>query len=220
MTGSEVPRSVRTAVLLAWLMVPAGALLVVAGVVDLVWWASPDAQRTTALMAAIEAEYGTIPPAMLRAGAGAAVLVVMGAAGLAYAVLAPLIARGDRWARSSGIGAATGIFLVGLMTVGADASQPIYLRDYYSTLTLSTIGDRIPPIEAVIYPSWFPWLEDVAQGVGTILALGVAVALIWTAVVNAEYFMARGAGTGTDEPDEWDTAISRMRANKRPEDQA
>jgi hypothetical protein len=215
MTAIQAPRGVRVAVRLAWLMVPAGALLLVAGVLDLAYWASSDAARLTALMKDIEAEYGIPLPAMIRAGRGAVLLVVLGAAGVAYAFLAPLINRGVRWARSWALGAGFAIFLVGLMAIGADASRPSYLRDYYASMRWQGAGDRIPTIEALVYPQWYAWLEDVAQGALTVLALGVAVALIWAAVSHADHFMARGDG---GEPDEWDTAIARMRATRRPQD--
>ena len=78
------------------------------------------------------------------------------------------------------------------------------------------IGDRIPQVEALLYPQWYAWLEDLAQGAVTVLALAVSVALIWAAISHAEHFMARGDG---GEPDEWDNAIARMRANRRPSDQ-
>jgi hypothetical protein len=198
-------------------MVPAGVLLTAAGALDLAYWSSPSAARLTALMGDIEAEYGTQPPAMIRAGRGAVLLIVLGLAAIAYAGLAPLIGKGVRRARSWALGLASAIFLIGLMTIGADASQPAYLRDYYDTLTWSTIADRIPLIEAQLYPAWYPWLEDVAQGVGTLVALGVVVALIWAVVSHAEHFVTRG---DPGEPDEWDTAIARMRANRGPGDQA
>lgn len=210
-----MPRGVRVATLLAWLMVPAGVLLIVAGVLDLVYWASPSAERLTALMSDIQREYGTMPPAMIRDGRGAVLLLVLGVVGLAYAGLAPLIAKGVRWARSWALGLASGIFLIGLVTIGADASQPAYLRDYFQTLTWSTIGDRIPLIEAQLYPGWYAWVEDAAQGLGTLVALGVVVTLIWAVVSHAEHFMTRG---DPGEPDEWDTAIARMRSNRKPSD--
>ncbi|WP_250009566.1 hypothetical protein [Actinoplanes sp. M2I2] len=213
MTGKETPRGVRVATVLAWLMVPAGVLLIAAGVLDLAYWGSPGAARLTTLMTDIETEYGVRPPAMIRAGGGAVLLVVAGAAGLAYAGLAPLIGRGVRWARSWGLGVAAAVFLTGLMTIGADASQPAYLRDYFTSLTWATIGDRIPLVQAQLYPAWYPWLEDLAQGAGTVLALGVVVALVWAGVTNAEHFMSRG---DPGEPDEWDTAIARLRADRRP----
>ncbi|WP_250035964.1 hypothetical protein [Paractinoplanes maris] len=216
MTGRDVPRGVRVATLLAGLMVPVGVLLLVAGVLDLAYWSSPGAGRLTALMDNIQAEYGTVPPAMIRAGRGAVLLVVLGLAGIAYAVLAPLIFKGVRWARSWALGAGAAIFLIGLMTIGSDASQPIYLKDYYATLTGATIGDRIPLIEAQLYPAWYPWLEDAAQGLATLAALGVVIALIWAVVSHAEHFLGRG---DQSEPDEWDTAIARMRATRKPSDQ-
>ncbi|MCO8277252.1 hypothetical protein M1L60_42420 [Actinoplanes sp. TRM 88003] len=216
MTGGEVPRGVRVATLLAWLMVPAGALLLAAGMLDLAYWASPEAGRLTTLMNDIETEYGVPAPAMIRGGSGAVLLVVLGAAGVAYGGLAPLIGRGSRWARSWGVGIGFAVFLIGLTTVGADASQPGYLRDYFTAMTWQGIGDRIPRVEALLYPQWYAWLEDIGQGAVTMLGLAVSVALIWAAISHAEHFMARGDG---GQPDEWDNTIARMRANRRPSDQ-
>ena len=215
MTGVDVPRGVRVATLLAWLMVPAGALLLAAGVLDLAYWASPGAEGLTVLMRDVEAEYGVPLPAMIRDGRGAVLLVVLGAAGVAYAGLAPLIGRGVRWARSWGVGLGFAIFLIGLTTIGADASRPSYLRDYFTAMTWQGIGDRVPQVEALLYPQWYAWLEDIAQGAVTLLGLGVAVALIWAAISHADHFMSRGDG---GEPDEWDDAIARMRTNRRPGD--
>jgi hypothetical protein len=216
MTGSETPRGVRVATLLAWLMVPAGALLATAGVLDLLWWSSLDAHQLTATMKDIETEYGIPPPSLIRAGGGAIALVLLGAAAMAYAGLAPLIGRGVRWARSAALAGGGLIFLIGLMTIGSDASRPSYLRDFYASLTWTTIGDRIPRIEALLFPGWYPWFEDVAQGVATAVALGVVVALVAAVVSHADFFMSRGERT---DPDEWDAAIARIRAAQRPGDQ-
>ncbi|MBL7256133.1 hypothetical protein [Paractinoplanes lichenicola] len=216
MTGSQAPRTVRTATLLAWLMVPAGALLITAGVLDLVWWASPEADRLRSLLQDIETEYGIIPPALIRDGRGAVTLIVLGAAGLAYGGLAPLILKGVRWARSWALGGAFGIFLVGLMTIGADASQPKYLRDYFETMTAATIGDRVQQVQAALYPAFYSWFEDVAQGVGTAVAFGVVLTLVWAVISDADYFVVRSGKP--DEPDEWDDAIARIRANRKPSD--
>ncbi|MBM2621725.1 hypothetical protein JIG36_40100 [Actinoplanes sp. LDG1-06] len=217
MTGSEVPRTVRTATLLAWLMVPAGALLITAGVLDLVWWAAPDAHRLTALLHDIENEYGIIPPALIRDGRGAVTLIVLGTAGLAYAGMAPLIRKGVRWARSWALGGAIGVFFFGIITIGADASQPRYLRDYFGTLTAATIGDRIPQIEAALYPAFYNWFEDLAQGIGTAVAFGVVTTLIWAVVADPDHFYIRSGRA--EDSDEWDEAIARIRATRKPGDQ-
>ncbi|MBU2669767.1 hypothetical protein KOI35_40290 [Actinoplanes bogorensis] len=218
MTGSAVPRTVRVATRLAWLMVPAGVLLVAAGVLDLVWWASPDASRLTALMHSLEVDYGLIPPALIRDGRGAVTLIVLGAACFAYGGMAPLISKGVRRARGWAMGVAAVVFLIGLMTVGADASQPRYLHDYFQSMTAATIGARIPEIEAVLYPAFYSWFEDFAQGFGTLVALGVVVSLIWATVVDPEYFWAKADEPGP--PDEWDAALGRIRKTRRPEEQA
>ena len=198
--------------LLAWLMVPAGVLLVLAGVLDLVWWASSDAARLTALMTQLQDEYGMIPPAMLRDGRGAVTLIVLGAAGLAYAILAPMIRRGRRWARSWALGVAFAMFLILLMGLGADASQPIYLSDYYATLGWTTSTDRVPEVQALIYPAGYQWFEDVAQAVATIVAFVVVAGMAWAAVAHADYFVGFArTGAAAEEPDEWDAALARMR---------
>ncbi|WP_127504879.1 hypothetical protein [Actinoplanes solisilvae] len=215
MTGSEVPRGVRVAAALAWLMVPAGALLAAAGVLDLLWWASPDARQLTAMMQDIETEYGIPPPSLVRAGGGAIALVLLGAAGMAYAGLAPLIHRGVRWARAWALSGGSVIFLIGLLTIGSDASRPSYLRDFYASLTWTTIGDRIPRIQAMLYPGWYPWFEDAAQGLAAAVALAVVVSLVAVVISHPDHFRSRGE---RGEPDEWDAAISRIRAAQRPQD--
>ncbi|MFF5085212.1 hypothetical protein ACFY36_49930 [Actinoplanes sp. NPDC000266] len=213
MTGSDVPRGVRVITLLAWLMVPAGVLLVSAGVLDLTWWASGDAARLTAIMTEIKDEYGVNEPALLRNGDGAVTLIVLGIAAMAYGMLAPMIRRGRRWARSWALGVGFAFFLIAIMGIGADASQPSYLRDYYETLTWTTQTERIAEIKAVLYPAWYQWFEDFAQGLGALAALAVVVGLSWAAVAHADHFVGfrTGAATTDGKPDEWDAALTRIR---------
>lgn len=202
--------------LLAWLMVPAGVLLVCAGVLDLSWWASADARRLTAVMAEIKQEYGVNWPALLRDGDAAVTLIVLGVAGMAYGLLAPMIRRGLRWARNWALGVGIAFFLVALMGIGADASQPSYLRDYYETLTWTTQTDRIAEVKAVLYPAWFQWFEDFAQGLGALAALAVVVGLIWATVAHPDHFVGRPRGKrardGRQE-DQWDAALARIRGS-------
>ena len=80
---------VRTAVVFAAAMAPAGLLLIAAGLLNLTWWRSADAARLTAVLAGIEAGDGFEPPAMLRRGGAAVTLIVLGALCLAYAALTP-----------------------------------------------------------------------------------------------------------------------------------
>ena len=214
MTVDGTPRGVRVIVLLAWSMVPAGALLVLAGALDLVWWASPGAGRLTTLMDGLRAEYGVHPPAMLRHGSGAVTLLVLGAAGMAYALLAPAIRRGRRWARSWALGVAFAMFLITLMGIGADASQPTYLRDYYAVLQWTGLGDRIPEVRSLIYPGWYSWLEDVAQGVAAAVALAVVVGLAWAAAAHPDHFVGSARAGAPAEPDEWDAALAKVRERR------
>ncbi|XVU26962.1 hypothetical protein ACQPZJ_07935 [Actinoplanes sp. CA-054009] len=216
MTGSDVPRGVRVITLLAWLMVPAGVLLVSAGVLDLTWWASGDAARLTAVMSEIKDEYGVNEPALLRNGDGAVTLIVLGIAAMAYGMLAPMIHRGRRWARSWALGVGFVFFLIAMMGIGADASQPSYLRDYYDTLTWTTQTERITEIKMLLYPAWYQWFEDFAQGLGALAALSVVVGLSWAAVAHADHFAGfragrPGAAAKDGEPDEWDAALTRIR---------
>ncbi|XVV14185.1 hypothetical protein ACQP2X_07525 [Actinoplanes sp. CA-131856] len=214
MTGSDVPRGVRVITLLAWLMVPAGVLLVSAGVLDLTWWASGDAARLTAVMTEIKDEYGVNQPALLRNGDGAVTLIVLGIAAMTYGMLAPMIRRGRRWARSWALGVGFAFFLIAMMGIGADASQPSYLRDYYETLTWTTQTERIAEIKPLLYPAWYQWFEDFAQGLGALAALAVVVGLCWAAVAHADHFAGfrpGRPGAAGDQPDEWDAALARIR---------
>ncbi|SNY35246.1 hypothetical protein [Paractinoplanes atraurantiacus] len=216
MTGSEVPRGVRVITLLAWLMVPAGVLLVCAGVLDLTWWASADAGRLTAVMTQIKTEYGVNEPALLRSGDGAVTLIVLGIAALSYGMLAPMIRRGRRGARGWAIGVGSAFFLVAMLGIGSDASQPSYLKDYYETLTWTTQTERIAEIKQLLYPAWYQWFEDFAQGLGALAALAVLVGLSWAAVAHADHFVGLrpgrpGAAATGGEPDEWDAALARIR---------
>ncbi|MEV4344092.1 hypothetical protein AB0J83_06395 [Actinoplanes sp. NPDC049596] len=218
MTGSDVPRGVRVITLLAWLMVPAGVLLVCAGILDLTWWGSADAARLTSVMAAIKDEYGVNEPALIRRGDGAVTLIVLGVVGMAYGLLAPMIRRGRRWARSWALGVGFAFFLVVLMGIGADASQPSYLKDYYETLTWTTQTERIAEVKALVYPAGYAWFEDFAQGLAAAAALAVVVGLSWAAVAHADYFVGfrigkAGAAGTSGEPDEWDAALARIRSS-------
>jgi hypothetical protein len=217
MTGSDVPRGVRVITLLAWLMVPAGLLLVCAGVLDLVWWSGPDAGSLTALMTNLKIEYGVNEPALLRRGDTAVTLIVLGVAGLTYAVFAPMIRRGRRWARSWALGVGFAIFLIGLMGIGADASRPSYLKDYYETLTWTTLTDQMAQVRSLLYPAWYQWFEDFAQGIAALAALAVVIGLSWAAVAHADYFVGFRFGKASgepSEPDQWDAALARVRKER------
>jgi len=191
------------------LMAPAGLLLVVAGIVDLQWWSTPDAARLVAIFTQLRISQGFPAPALLRNHGEAVELIVIGAVCLAYAVLAPLIYKGRRgalnWAMAFGFGTA----LVGLVGIGVDASTPIDLKGYLTTLANAAVSDPIPAIKALVYPAWYAWLEDTAQGLQTLLSFAGAVTLVGAVVWHPEHFA--GKGSGSTPPDAWDAAISRIR---------
>jgi hypothetical protein len=189
-------------------MAPVGLLLLVGGIMDLHWWSTPAAARLVGLFTQIRIERGAQPPALLRSGGGAVELVVIGAVCLAYAILAPLIAKGRRWARTWGLALGFGTFLIGLVSIGADASQPIDLKGYLDMLARSAAAGAIPQIKALLYPGWYAWLEDIAQGLQVLMSFAAAVALAGAVVWDPDYFASKKAATAA--PDAWAAAISRI----------
>ncbi|WP_213454390.1 hypothetical protein [Rhizomonospora bruguierae] len=210
MTGKDTPRRVRTAAALTWVMAPTGLLLVLAGLLELRWWSTPSASRLVALLASLKAEYGAAPPALLRGGReGAVELVVLGVVCAACATLAPLVARGRRWARTCVLAVGTGTFVLGLMGIGADSWALQDREGYYHTLAQSTAGAHIPTIKALFYADWYPWLEDIAQGAQVLASLAVIVALAVAAMWHTDYFVAKRATEAA--PTAWDDALARIR---------
>jgi len=189
-------------------MAPAGLFLVVAGLLDLHWWSTPSAARLVDLFAQIRIERGFQPPALLRSRESAVELVVIGAVCLAYAVLAPLIHKGRRWARTGALVLGFGTFLIGLVSIGADASQPVDLRGYLDALARSAAGGPIPEIQALVYPGWYAWFEDLAQGLQVLVSFAAAVALAGAVVWHPDYFASKKAAEVT--PDAWGAAITRI----------
>jgi hypothetical protein len=208
MTGVDLPPRVRSATTMTWLAAPAGLLLVAVGLLELHWWGTPEASRLTELLSRLQAQYGFEPPVLLRGRGGAVELIVLGLAGLACAALAPWLAKGLRWARTAVMVLAGGTFLVGLTAIGTDLFQPQDLRAYFSQLTQQSLGGRIAEVQALVYPGWYPWLEDVAQGLQVLVLLAIVVALAWAAIVHPGYFVSRKAAQAA--PDDWDDVISRL----------
>ena len=218
MVVAEIPRPVRIATILAWALAPAGLLLIAVAVLELRWWAGADATRLTGMMAQIRTDLGVAPPALLRGRPGAIQLLVLGLVCLAYAVLAPMIGRGRLRARNWALGLGIVTFLVGLFFVGGDATEPRDLRSYFSTLTDSAQGDRVPALRALVYPAWYQWAEDIAQGLQLLLSLAVVLALFAAMIWHAEHFVRRGRRD--DVPDEWDAALDRIRGQAKDRDDA
>jgi hypothetical protein len=200
---------VRVAALLALAGALAGLLLIVAGLADLHWWSTPAAGQLTRLMERIRVDLGATPPALLRGGGPAVELIAIGTACLAYAILAPLIVKGRRWARTWGLALGIATFLIGLAEIGADATQPLDLNAYLHGLANAGASDLIPQVTALVNPAWYGWLEDIAQGVQVLVSFATILALAGAAVWHPDFFTA---GKATPQaPDEWTAAISRIR---------
>lgn len=199
-------------------MAPAGLVLAGAGILDLRWWSTPTAAKLVDLFTRISTETGAQPPALLRGTEGAVELIVIGAVCLVCATLAPLIRKGRRWARAWGLALGVGTFLIALVSIGADASQPVDLRLYLEGLARSGADEWIPQVKALLYPGWYPWFEDIAQGLQALVSFAAAVALAGTTIWHPDYFGSKKAAARA--PDAWDAAISRIRQeNARRRDQ-
>jgi hypothetical protein len=211
---ATVPASARWAVRLAFAAAAAGLLLIVAGLLDLHWWSTSSATGLRRVMEHVRVEYGDQPPAMLRSGGGAVQLIVLGACCLPYAVLAPLLRQGRRWARTAGLllGLATALF--GLIEIGVDAIPPVDLHAYLAALTNKGATDSLPQLHALIYPAGYSWFEDLAQGLQTVASLAVALALVAVTIWHPDLYA--GKRSAAAPPDEWSAAITRIRdQNKR-----
>jgi hypothetical protein len=212
MTGTDIPRGVRTAAAVAWVMVPAGLLLLLVGLWELRWWGTSTAARLTELLAQIRDQHGIDPPALLRGRGGAMELVVLGAVGLAYAFLVPLVRKGRRWALTTGLLVALTTFLIGLVAIGTDESAPHKLTDYFISLTQLAGGAGVAEIRALLYPGWYSWAEDIAQGLYVLASLAAALGLTYATIWYSDYFGSKR--TEKAAPDPWDAAISRIRQQR------
>jgi hypothetical protein len=212
MTGTDVPRGVRISAAVAWTMVPAGLLLLLDGLWELRWWGTSATARLSELLDQIGDQYGIDPPALLRGRRGAVELVVLGAAGLAYAFLVPLVRKGRRWALTTGLLLAIASFLIGLIAVGTDQSVPHTLTDFFTSLTQLAGGAGVAEIRALLYPGWYSWVEDIAQGLHVLASLAAVLGLTYAAIWHSDYFGSKG--TDTAAPDSWDAAISRIRQQR------
>ena len=208
MTGVDVPPRVRVAAGLTALGVPAGLLLIADGLLELHWWGTPATARLGGLLTLLDDQYGVRPPALLRGRDGAAELIVIGALCLVFDALAPLVARGRRSARTWVMVLALGTFLVGLVGIGADLNTPIDVRAYLANLVQQSLPDQVAAVAALLYPGWYAWLEDVAQGLQVLVSLAVVVIVGWAASSHPDHFVGKAS---TAEPDdEWDEVIRRL----------
>jgi len=212
MTGSDAPKRVRIAALLTGLIAPAGLLLLLDGLLELHWWSTPHAARLTTLFENLRTERGLGPPLLLRGRGGALELIVLGGICLVSLVLAPLVRKGRLWARTWALVLGIGTAVLGVVAIGADASDPSDVDGYFRTLTDFALADRIPPMKALLYPSWYMWLEDSAQGLQVLVSIAAVVALGYASIWHADYFVSKKAETATQ--DEWGATIGRIRAKR------
>jgi hypothetical protein len=188
-------------------MVPAGLLLAADGLMELHWWGTPQAAQLRAVMAQTKDQYGTDPPALLRGHGGAVLMIVVGAVCLGFAILAPLIAQGRRSAHGWGLTVGGATFLVGLIGIGTDMAQPHDLNGYYTTLTQLSLDDHVRQVRGLLYPGWYSWLEDAAQGLQVLASLAVVLALLGMTIWYADHFIGRPA---EDAADPWDATVRRI----------
>ena len=208
MTGVDIPRRVRLATTFIWLLAPAGLLLVLDGLWELCWWGSSSAHHLVALLNEIKQEFGDEPPTLLRGHAGAWELIVLGLLTMAPAALALAVRRGSRAARTWVFVLGIGTLAIGLALIGGDATQPIDLHTYLANMHQGVAAERIPEINAAMYPAWYSWAEDIAQGLQA-LAVALAVGALSVAVIwHGDWFFGRRKAE--PEADAWDDTISRL----------
>jgi hypothetical protein len=218
MTGTDKPRVVRVAAWLTLALAPVGLLLLLDGILEWQWWGSGESKRLITLLDSINNEYGIEPPALLRTREGAAELIILGVFCLGYALLGIWLLRGRLWARTWAMVAGALAALAGLIGVGADSTESHTLADYFAKMNGSVIGDRIPAVKALLYPGWYSWAEDIAQGLQVLLSLAAFIALAYAVISHGDFFTG---GRAVDAPpDEWDSALSRVRDQSRRQREA
>jgi hypothetical protein len=218
MTGTDAPRVVRVAAWLTLALAPVGLLLLLDGILELHWHGTSEAEQLIDLLNKIQSDYGIEPPALLRGKDGAVQLMILGAFCLAYSSLGIWILRGRLWARTTALAAGALASLVGLIGVGADSTEPRTLAIYFDNLAGSAIPDRVPMVKALLYPGWYSWAEDILQGLQVLLSLAALGALAAAVITHSDFFSGRRAVDAP--PDEWDSALSRVREQSRKQREA
>ncbi|MFI5895515.1 hypothetical protein ACIA5D_36010 [Actinoplanes sp. NPDC051513] len=213
MTGTDAPRLVRLAAKLTMALAPVGLLLLLDGLMELQWRGTTDAHALVALLDKIQADYGIEPPELLRGRGGAIQLVVLGAVCLAYSSLGIWLLRGSAWARTTALVMGVAAVLFGLFGVGIDSTETRTLANYFADLNGSAIGDQGVAVRALLYPGWYSWAEDIVQGLQVILSLVALAALAWAVISHSDWFTGRRNADAA--PDEWDSALSRVREQSR-----
>lgn len=208
MTGADVPRRIRVASTMIMLLAPVGLLLVIDGLWELRWWASPASHHLVSVLADIQREFGAEPPTLLRGHTGAIELIVLGLLTMAPAFLAAPVRNGSRTARTWVFALAIATLAVGVAFIGSDATQPVTLHTYLANMHQGLATERIPEINAAMYPSWYSWVEDIAQGIQA-LAAALTIGALATAVIwHGDWFFGRTKSQPAD--DAWDATISRL----------
>jgi len=208
MAGADIPRRISVATTIIMLLAPAGLLLVIDGLWELRWWASPSAHHLVALLTDIKREFGTDPPVLLRGHLGAVELIVLGLLTMVPAFLALGVRAGSRTARTWVFALTIGVLAIGLAFIGSDATEPITLQTYLTDLHQGIAAQRIPQVSAAMYPSWYSWAEDIAQGVQALAAAAAVIALSAAVIWHGDWFFGRTRSQPAD--DAWDAAISRL----------
>jgi hypothetical protein len=208
MAGAEIPRRIRVATTTIMLLAPAGLLLVIDGLWELRWWAGAPAHHLVSLLTGIKQEFGVDPPVLLRGHAGAIELIVLGLLTMAPAFLALAVRAGSRTARTWVFVLAIAALAIGLAFIGSDATEPITLRTYLESMHQGIAADRIPEVKAAMYPAWYSWAEDIAQGIQALTAALATGALAAAVIWHGDWFFGRTKSQPSD--DAWDDAISRL----------
>ncbi|GAA0430202.1 hypothetical protein Aca07nite_38890 [Actinoplanes capillaceus] len=202
------PRLVRLSSILLGVLALTGLFLVIVAVVELRWWGTSAPEKLTAIFADIADQDGPRPPLMLRGHGGAIELLVMGVVGVACGVLAPLVLRGRRWARTTILVTTSALALWGMLSVGADGGALTGFPAYFDELAGDGFAARVPEIDALLYPDWYSWAEDIAQGLLLIMSLTCLVALAWAVIRHGDYFTTKRVDQAG--PDVWQETLSRI----------
>jgi hypothetical protein len=169
-----------TAAVLAGLLslVPLGAALTIAGILEARWWNSDSTARLFHSFDLAASRLGVPRPLILRGPSGAGELIITGVLLMGLAALAYLIRRGSRAAVTSTIwlGAALLVYLV--VQIGGDIAYPSDIGGYLAKLP---IADAVPDvtvgaIQPLLPPAWYSWLEDIAQAASAAVLVGLVIA--------------------------------------------
>lgn len=210
-----MPGSLRTALAAIVALAPVGVALVVVAGLEMLWWRSPDAAQLQAVFGAVQEKHGLEPPFVLRNTLGSLILIGLGLIGAALALFAVPMRAGRQWARTTVVWTLSVVLLIGLIEIGADATITSSPATYLTDLArYDPDGVSFDPghIRSLLYPAWYTWVEDLAQGAQVIAALGVLLSLAKAALWHETL-------TPSAEPGEGDDDMARFLAKVRAERQ-